>query len=171
MISINLIQFWYRDYRPQQLLVDTQTGESIEWRSSDKDRLKRFLIQYPQITILEQDIPTVRLAIVVQGRVMYDGPNPMGIDTYPFVPVLAYYAPQMPYFPWRIQGVVRGLRDAQYLYNRRRVIELDILESQINSGWIYKGEFKNGQPDGEGVLTAQNGKVYTGTFKQGIFQK
>jgi hypothetical protein len=24
------------------------------------------------------------------------------------------------------------------LYNRRRVIELDILESQINSGWIYK---------------------------------
>ena len=40
-----------------------------------------------------------------------------------------------------------------------------------HSGWIYKGEFKNGQPDGEGVLTAQNGKVYTGTFKQGIFQK
>ena len=28
--------------------------------------------------------------------------------------------------------------DAQYLYNRRRIIELDILESQINSGWIYK---------------------------------
>ena len=40
-----------------------------------------------------------------------------------------------------------------------------------HSGWIYKGGFKNGQPDGEGTLTAQNGKVYTGTFKQGIFQK
>ena len=69
---------------------------------------------------------------------MYHGPNPLGIDQYPFVPVLGYYNPQMPYFPWRIQGVVRGLRDAQYLYNRRRIIELDILESQINSGWIYK---------------------------------
>jgi hypothetical protein len=33
---------------------------------------------------------------------------------------------------------VRGLRDSQYLYNRRKAIELDILESQINSGWIYK---------------------------------
>ena len=44
----------------------------------------------------------------------------------------------MPYFPHRVQGVVRGLRDAQYLYNRRKAIELDILESQINSGWIYK---------------------------------
>lgn len=69
---------------------------------------------------------------------MYDGPNPMGIDSYPFVPVFAYYNPQMPYYPHRLQGVVRGLRDAQYLYNRRRVIELDILESQINSGWKYK---------------------------------
>jgi hypothetical protein len=39
---------------------------------------------------------------------------------------------------YRIQGVVRSLRDAQYLYNRRRITELDILESQINSGWKYK---------------------------------
>jgi hypothetical protein len=30
------------------------------------------------------------------------------------------------------------LRDAQYLYNRRRIIELDILESQVNSGFFYK---------------------------------
>jgi len=62
----------------------------------------------------------------------------MGIDLYPFVPVLGYYEPQIPYFPWRVQGVVRGLRDSQFLYNRRKVIELDILESQINSGWKYK---------------------------------
>jgi len=62
----------------------------------------------------------------------------MGIDSYPFVPVFSYYHPEMPYFPTRIQGVVRGLRDAQYLYNRRRVIELDILESQIASGFKYK---------------------------------
>ena len=131
-------EFWYRDYRSQRLLVDTQTGESLEWKNKDEEALSAFLRQYPQITVIEQDIPTVRLAIVVQGRVMYDGPNPMGIDLYPFIPVLGYYNPQIPYFPQRIQGIVRGLRDAQYLYNRRKSIELDILESQINSGWIYK---------------------------------
>ena len=131
-------EYYYRDYRTQKMLVDTQTGESIEWRNQDEERLKQFLQLYPQITMLEQEVSTVRLAIVVQGKVMYDGPNPLGIDSYPFVPVFAYYNPQMPYFPYRIQGVVRGLRDAQYLYNRRRAIELDILESQINSGWIYK---------------------------------
>ena len=131
-------EYYYRDYRTQKVLADSQTGETQEWRSQDEERLKDFLRLYPQITVLEQEIPTVKLAIVIQGKVMYDDVNPMGIDQYPFVPVFAYYTPQMPYFPHRIQGIVRGLRDAQYLYNRRRAIELDILESQINSGWIYK---------------------------------
>lgn len=132
-------EYYYRDFRTQKMLVDAETGETFEWKSADRDKeLKEFLRLYPQITVVEQEIPTVRLAIVVQGKVFYDGPNPLGIDSYPFVPVFAYYAPQMPYFPWRIQGVVRGLRDAQYLYNRRKVTELDILESQINSGFKYK---------------------------------
>ena len=130
-------EFWYLDTRKQKMLVDVGTGETTEWRGNDED-LREFLRFYPQIITLDQTIPTVKLAIVVQGKVMYNGPNPLGIDSYPFVPVWAYYDPQIPYFPWRVQGVVRGLRDAQYLYNRRRIIELDILESQIASGWKYK---------------------------------
>lgn len=130
-------EFWYLDSRKQKLLCDVQTGETMEWRGQDED-LEDFLRTYRQIHTLEQEIQTVKLAVVVQGKVMYHGPNPLNIDRYPFVPVWAYYEPQMADFPWRIQGVVRGLRDAQYLYNRRRVIELDILESQITSGFMYK---------------------------------
>jgi len=130
-------EYWYRDYRTQKLLVDVRTGETMEWRGNPED-LERFLKTYPEITAIDNEIQTCKLGIVVQGHVMYHGQNPMGIDQYPFVPVLGYYEPQIPYFPWRIQGVVRGLRDSQYLYNRRKVIELDILESQINSGWKYK---------------------------------
>ena len=131
-------EYYYRDYRTQKMLVDTESGETMEWKSDDDEALRTFLQTYPTITVIDQEIPTVKLAIVVQGKVMYHDIQPMGIDTYPFIPMLAYYNPQMPYYPFRIMGVVRGLRDAQYLYNRRRIIELDILESQINSGWIYK---------------------------------
>lgn len=130
-------EFWYLDSRRQKLLVDPLTGETKEWTGNEDDLMefKRF---YPNIVILEHEIPTVKLAIVVQGKVMYHGPNPLGIDRYNFVPVWAYYESQSPDYPWRIQGVTRGLRDAQYLYNRRRIIELDILESQMTSGFIYK---------------------------------
>jgi len=131
-------EYYYRDYRKQKLLLDSETGETMEWRGQDDERLEIFLDQYPQVSMIESDVPTVKVAIVIQGRVMYDGPNPLGIDQYPFVPVFAYYHPELPYFPYRIQGVVRGLRDAQYLYNRRKIIELDILESQVTSGWKFK---------------------------------
>jgi len=130
--------FYYRDFRKQKMLVDTQTGETKEWKSSDNEQLKLFLSRYPEITVIDQEIPTVNVAIVVQGRVMYNGPQTTGSDNYPFIPVMAYYHPQVPYSGFKVEGMVRGLRDAQYLYNRRRIIELDILESQIASGWIYK---------------------------------
>lgn len=130
-------EFWYADSRAQTMLVDTQSGECMEWRG-DREDLEEFQKFYPQIAVIKHEIPTVKLAITLQGQVMYNGPNPLGTDKYPFVPVWAYYNPQIPYFPWRVQGVVRGLRDAQYLYNRRKIIELDILESQMNSGFYYK---------------------------------
>ena len=129
-------EYYYKDYRTQKMLIDTESGESVEWKGKDED-LRDFLSFYPSITVIDQDIPTTRLAIVVHGKVMYHDINPLG-DSYPFVPVFCYYAPEMPYWPNRVYGIVRGLRDAQYLYNRRMVTILDILESQINSGFKYK---------------------------------
>ena len=129
-------EFWYLDSRNQKLLIDTLTGDTKEWTGEDSD-LDLFKRMFPEIMVVDHIIPTVKLAIVVQGKVFYNGPNPLGTDSYPFIPVWAYYDPQIPYFPWRVQGVVRGIRDAQYLYNRKMIIQADILESQINSGFIY----------------------------------
>lgn len=130
-------EFFYLDYRSRKLLVDVESGETLEWKY-DEESMSMFARSHPQIKVIDQIIPTVKLAIMVNGRTMYHGRNPMGIDRYPFAAMLGYYSPQIPYFPYRCQGVVRGLRDAQYLYNRRKIIELDILESQINSGVKYK---------------------------------
>jgi len=130
-------EFFYRDYRDQRILIDSETGETMEWRGDD-EQLRAYLSKFPRVTTSKTEIPTVKLAIVVNGMVMYDGPNPMGIDKYPFVPVFGYFNPQMEDYRWRIQGMTRGLRDSQFLYNRRKAIELDILESQVNSGFKYK---------------------------------
>ena len=131
-------EYYYRDYRKQKMLVDRNTGESMEWKHNDEDALKLFLQTYPDVTVIEQEIPTCKLTINVSGHVVYDGPNPSGTDKYPFIPIWCYYNPDLAYFPYRIQGMINDLRDSQYLYNRRKIIELDILESQITSGWKYK---------------------------------
>ena len=130
-------EYYYKDTRKQRILIDTQTGETQEWRGDD-EMLETYLSTYPTVIVYDSDISTVKMAVVVQGKVMYDGPNTLGIDKYPFIPVFAYFYPQIEDNRYRIQGVVRGLRDAQYIYNRRKVIELDILESQKNTAFIYK---------------------------------
>ncbi len=130
-------EYWYQDVRKVTLLVDTESGETSEW-SGDKEGLKMFLEMNPGIHTVSINKPTVKLAILVGNRVMFDGANPYGTDSYPFVGTFCYFEPTIPYFTMKIQGVIRGARDAQYLFNRKKVIECDMLESQINSGIKYK---------------------------------
>lgn len=131
-------EYYYRDYRKQKLLVDKVTGEVLEVTDQKNIDVETFLSHNPQVTLIEQMVPTVRLAIMIQDRVFYDGPNPLNIDYFPFVPVLGYYNAMMPYFYSRIQGICRSLRDPQLLLNRRIILSADAAESVVNSGWIFK---------------------------------
>lgn len=137
--TVTYDEFYYRDYRDQKMILDNETGEVVEWTYDNEEGLERFLYQYPQLQVISQVVPTIKLAVVVQNQVLYHGPNPSG-DDYPFVPVLAYYTPQIMDYSARVQGVVRGLRSAQFLYNHRMIIMLKILESQVASGWIFKAD-------------------------------
>lgn len=131
-------EYYYRAYRKQRLFVDQETGETMEITNQEEEEIKLFLAQYPQVILHEQDIPTVRLAIMIGDKVFYDGPQPLGVDFYPFVAVLGYYNPMMPYFYSRLQGICRSLRDPQTLFNRRIVLSADAAESVVNSGWVFK---------------------------------
>ncbi len=132
-------EYYYRAFRKQILLVDKETGEKIDVTNKDKDDIDLFLDQNPQVTKIEQNIPTVRLCILIQDRVFYDGQQPIaGLDEFPFVPVLGFYNAMMPYFYNRIQGICRSLRDPQLLYNRKIILAADLQESVLNSGWIFK---------------------------------
>jgi|SRR5579859_3957640 hypothetical protein len=135
---ISYDEYWYRDYRRARMLYDTISGELIDISRNDKADIDAFLADHPQVKLTEKTVPTVRLAIMIQDQVFYDGENPLGIDEYPFVPVIGFYNKQMPYMYQRISGVCRSLRDPQMLFNRRVILSADLLESQVNSGWIFK---------------------------------
>lgn len=158
-------EFHYRDYTEEIVLIDRETGEKKQWTGTDKNYLEAFLYRYPQIIKEKQIIPTVKLAIIVQGRVMYNGDNGIG-NMYPFVPVIAYHYPEISFFPGRIQGVTRGLRDSQALYNYRKRAEINLLDSVVNSGWKYKEEalvnpddVYDLRGDGRGVAVKRNSQL------------
>jgi len=129
-------EFWYRDYRRQTMLIDPKTGEVMEWKGK-KEQLDEFLRAYPDIYTTTTEVPTVKCAILVEGHMLVND-NILGIDEFPFIPVLGYYHHELPNLAERIQGVVRGMRDPQYLFNRKVVIEADLMESMRGSGWMYR---------------------------------
>lgn len=134
-------EFHYRDTREATLVLDPKTGESVEWEEDEEDGpdfMQQVLRQQPWLVVKKTQVPTVKLVIVLGGKIVYHGKNLLNIDAYPFVPTLCYHQPDIQSYAWRCFGITRNLRDAQYLYNMRKVIELDILQSQINSGWIYQ---------------------------------
>jgi hypothetical protein len=74
----------------------------------------------------------------VGGRLLYTGPDPTGLDTFPFVAVIGYFEPLLDIIELKIQGIVRSIVDAQRQYNRRHSQIIDLMESVINTGWISK---------------------------------
>ncbi|MDC7243638.1 MAG: hypothetical protein PQJ44_06855 [Sphaerochaetaceae bacterium] len=133
-------EFYYKSTRKALYVIDQKSQEMTEWQDTSEDgirELEQIMYFQPWLEKKYIDVPTVNLEISICDKTFYNGRNLLSIDSYPFVPILCYHEPDVQAYAWRIQGIVRNLRDAQYLFNRRKVIELDILESQLNSGWIF----------------------------------
>jgi len=133
-------QHWVRVNKPQKYLVDEDSGVTEEWfgtREEEKE-LKETLKMLPQVKLINSHKRSIELNIIVGGKLLYSGPDPTGLDTFPFVPILLYHEPLIDTYELKIQGIVRSIRDAQRQYNRRHSQIIDLMESVINTGWITK---------------------------------
>lgn len=148
-------EYWYRSMRPAIMLVDTKNGSTQEWTGSDED-LELYLFLYPHIKAEKTEKRTVRKAIVIQGKVFYNDIDPIGIDEYPIVPMFAYFNPALDDYSLKVQGVIRLLRDAQYIFNKQLMAQLKIISSQSNSGYVAK---KGSVTNPEELYDPEDGKV------------
>lgn len=130
-------EYYYRTYRDQTVAFDKETGDSFEIKINDPERIRTLLQRFPQVTINELRIPTVRMAIAVQDKVLFEGPLSTG-DHFPFVPVVGFFSPELTSCASRFQGMARSLRDVQMLFNRRLILNSDLAESLVTSGVFYK---------------------------------
>jgi len=124
-------EYWYLAERMGTFVVDPKTYESTEV-SLTKEELQRIKYQYPNVVIVHEKVPTVHLAIIVNNTCFYDGPNPLGIDMYPFTPFVGYHDLANNNYAFRYQGVIRNIRDSQYLLNYRTQLEMDLLAAQFS---------------------------------------
>lgn len=134
---LNYTEYWRTRWDTKDVLVDMETGETREW-DGDRKRLKLFREQFPQVEVIRKPVKSVELGIIVEGQLLYYGKDPFGLNDYPFVPFMAIWEPSYDLFTWKCQSLVRIVRDPQTELNKRRSKMVDIIDNQLNSGWIAK---------------------------------
>lgn len=139
-------EFWERDYKMKKVLIDQNTGESreLDILEIDEEQLNIILAQFPNLAVVNKQVPTVNLHIMVNDILMFSGEEPFGLEDFSMTPVLGFWDPEYSGregtsdFSMKLQSLVRCQRDPQVELNRRRSKALDGLDSQLNSGWIAR---------------------------------
>lgn len=128
---------WYKWKRKRKRLYSRSRKQFFDFSEKHAD-LDRVLYQIPDLEVVNVEVPTWKLAVVLNDQLMFQGDNPLGFDDCPFVPVYWYYEPHINYYDLRVRSLVRTMRDPQFLMNRKIIIANDIEEATINAGWKRK---------------------------------
>ena len=130
-------EYWKQRYKKGQILVDRATGDQKPWKG-DRKRLAMLQRMFPNLAVIEGYTRTVDYNVIVENRLLYSGEDPWGLGEYPFVPYYCVFEPSYDLAQWKWQGLQRLLRDSNEEYNMRKSKLLDIMDSQIGSGWKAK---------------------------------
>jgi len=128
---------WYKWKRKKKRLYSRSRNQFFDF-AGGQEQLDQILYSIPDMEAVEVEVPTWKLAVVLNDQLMFQGDNPLGFDGCPFVPVYWNYEPHNNYYDLRCRGLVRTMRDSNYLLNRRIIINHDISEATINQGWKRK---------------------------------
>lgn len=134
-----LSNIWYQSTRKKKVLYEKKTGLMYDYMDKSQDMLKMMQVDTDKIfDVVEIETPTWKLAVVLNDQVMFIGNNPLGFDECPLIPVFWNYDANIAQYDLRVRSLVRSMRDTQFLMNRRIILNHDISESSINTGWKRK---------------------------------
>lgn len=127
---------WYKWKRKKQRLYSHSRNQFFDFgKEADLDAI---LYNIPDMELVEMEVPCWKLATILNDQLMFQGDNPLGFDECPFIPVFWNYEPHNNYYDLRCRGLIRTMRDAQFLYNWKVITNNDIAAASINAGWKRK---------------------------------
>lgn len=154
-----------RKYNPIKILADPKTGAFSNFTGT-KEQLKEIMQKMPFLQVTDGYKRTVELRILVEGEVLYIGPSLTGLDDFDYVPIMGFWEPEEYNSELKLQALARCIRDPQDELNKRRSKMLDIIDSQISTGWLVE---ENSVVNPAAMYRTGQGKVvYT---KQGKWDK
>ncbi len=128
---------WYKWKRKKKRLYSKTRNQFFDF-SGGEENLEAILYNIPDMEEVTVEVPTWKLAVVLNDQLMFQGDNPLGFDECPFVSVFWNYEPHINYYDLRVRSLVRTMRDPQFLFNYKVITNNDIASATINAGWKRK---------------------------------
>ena len=128
---------WYKWKKKKKRLYSKTRNQFFDFAGGDAN-LESILYHIEDMEEVTVEVPCWKLAVVLNDQLMFQGDNPLGFDGCPFIPVFWNYEPHINYYDLRCRGLVRTMRDSNYLLNRQIIISHDQKEATINAGWKRK---------------------------------
>lgn len=130
---------WYKWKGTRKKLYSKSRNQFFDYaQDKEREEIAQLINVIPDLEVVEVVVPTWKLAVVLNDQLMYQGFNPLGFDSCPVIPVFWNYEPHNNYYDLRVRGLVRTMRDSNYLLNRRIILNHDISEATIQTGWKRK---------------------------------
>lgn len=128
---------WYKWKRKKKRLYSRSRNQFFDYSGGDA-QLEMLLYSIPDMEEVTVEVPTWKLAVVLNDQLMFQGENPLGFDGCPFIPYFWNYEPHINYYDLRVRGLIRTMRDPQFLFNYKVITNNDIAAATINAGWKRK---------------------------------
>ncbi|MFA5382065.1 MAG: hypothetical protein WC356_02785 [Candidatus Micrarchaeia archaeon] len=162
-------EWWQKETKTRQMLISNATGQEEEYNTFIKNRaggnkqlVERLIAETrlptgrPAVEKYNKSYDEVTLSIFVDDEPVWTGSNPLGIDEYPFVWLHGDFTPEIDRPELKLQSFARILRESSLLNDRRMNQAMDIIETQIMSGRIFRDKYLKNPEDayksGQGVF-------------------
>lgn len=149
-------QYYKRTTRKRKMLVDNSNSYYKDITDLSGEELKKLKLgisrlrdlrkeedaidpeNIPDLQIMDVERPFVELNILLNGMHVYSGEDKTGIvETYPFVPLIAYLEPSVWMPSQRIQGIGSCMWSLQRQFNKRHMKITDMMDTTISTGYKY----------------------------------
>ena len=134
----DLVDYYYKELKTKYYTIIQEKGIIKEF---DTQAEAESLAEQTGGIVISRKVPVIMLAQVVGNTLFYDDVAPFypKWKTYPIIPFFAELITEdMKDFSLKIQGIVRGIKDLNEEYNKRRTQELRHLNSSANSGFVIE---------------------------------
>lgn len=134
---LNYTEYYRTYFEQKQFLVDMKTGEQREWKGP-RERIQYIKQLMPSVELIKRPSKVCERAIIVEGKLLDYQKNVDGLNDYPCVPFVYLFEPSYDLWDWKLQSLVRQLRDPQTEINKIRSKAVDLRDKALGSSWIAK---------------------------------